>query len=676
MNTRTKLRVVVRLLLLPVLLSALVVWASPSSVSAADGDEDGRCVSFMYTGSAGTSYRPAVICAYDPSAVTALEAHEGESSATGTSNIPLRRGTNLYGGDAVTGSGTHRVGDAAGTQVVEGFTVPDNYVLTILSSSVAAGYNPATWDSATPLNTHSAHTHSGTLDALGSINVGGWFGACLRHDVFDEPYAPPSTCSASWGYFDLDLYAGKTAAGGLAAFLTANLPVALDGSAPSTADCVSSGVDIEINDEPADSTTEVNNGDQVRWTIPLDEDQQIDDLWGVYEYAPTPIQNTGDYPYAINYRLGLPGGGPVPWDFNQPLRFGYDDTGSLGLSYLHLISIGDANAITVGPGELTGTFVWLANDGLVFADYFSFQCHNFGSVEADPPYGWQVLTLGDPDDLNGCDRVRAVLIGDPETDDPYKYRVTEAINTGSRHTEVLAVEWSYDGGTWFTIIEDPPAGGFREDIEIDRTTYPDPALVEFRCTSEVFGEDPVTTGVEPSPGFGVDPGVLDPTLLSEASCYEQAGMELTAPSTWIKGLGKMGVCLLEWLFVPGDEYLSEWVDERQVTLRETFPLSVGMVFVDFASDTGDALESGAAPTGGGCFNVSPITESVSPAEGESCIGAGVTISGGTRTFLTVMMLVPLFMALCANAWALLQGGPLLPSDSYYKYDGMTQVRDD
>jgi hypothetical protein len=36
----------------------------------------------------------------------------------------------------------------------------------------------------------------------------------------------------------------------------------------------------------------------------------------------------------------------------------------------------------------------------------------------------------------------------------------------------------------------------------------------------------------------------------------------------------------------------------------------------------------------------------------------------------------LFMALCSNAWALMRGGPLFPSDSYWQYDGMNKVRDD
>jgi hypothetical protein len=103
--------------------------------------------------------------------------------------------------------------------------------------------------------------------------------------------------------------------------------------------------------------------------------------------------------------------------------------------------------------------------------------------------------------------------------------------------------------------------------------------------------------------YGNDLGYLDPEdLAREETCMEQTGMELTSPSSWVRGIGRMASCLVQFLFVPDADAVSDaWsglssqMDDRAPTAWVTQGLGSAEAVVhnmdsELEASTGDCIQ--------------------------------------------------------------------------------------
>lgn len=76
---------------------------------------------------------------------------------------------------------------------------------------------------------------------------------------------------------------------------------------------------------------------------------------------------------------------------------------------------------------------------------------------------------------------------------------------------------------------------------------------------------------------------------SEESCYDQSGMSLTSPSTWVRGIGRMASCVVQFLVVPDVDTLDETIGTASSDLEEQFPFSAGYMAADFYDEAANTI---------------------------------------------------------------------------------------
>lgn len=81
-----------------------------------------------------------------------------------------------------------------------------------------------------------------------------------------------------------------------------------------------------------------------------------------------------------------------------------------------------------------------------------------------------------------------------------------------------------------------------------------------------------------------------------SKCFTFEGMSLTSPSTWLRGIGRMSVCLV----VPDSDYLAEDFEEVKTELRSNAPFSWAVNGYDMAADATVGLEDGVDSTSSAC----------------------------------------------------------------------------
>lgn len=190
-------------------------------------------------------------------------------------------------------------------------------------------------------------------------------------------------------------------------------------------------------------------------------------------------------------------------------------------------------------------------------------------------------------------------------------------------------------------------------LESPEPTF-DMEAIRIRCSNN-YGEVIYWKGDSDSFDDGASTP-LDQLPPQEGSCYTDAldGMQLDSPVTWVTGIGRMGVCLLRYLFVPDGEEVADTFAELRAELEVQFPFSVGFLLIEFAYDLGNELED---PTGTGCFDMPSSFDfgSFSVPMSDVCIGDEVEPGSTTRNLLAALMIAPMLWAICGHALRVMRG---------------------
>lgn len=167
----------------------------------------------------------------------------------------------------------------------------------------------------------------------------------------------------------------------------------------------------------------------------------------------------------------------------------------------------------------------------------------------------------------------------------------------------------------------------------------------FYC-SDGYGEDgtrvPGSLGQSFSATLGGD-------VDAAASCWNTSNMSLTSPSSWIAGSARMLGCLARELFVPDSGELLESLSSANSTIEERPPFVIVYVLLDFGQDVSEVYEE---RSGSGCFDVAIPVAGVDP--GESCVGDGLTVSGGQRSILATLLIAPMLLGLISHSVSLVR----------------------
>lgn len=136
----------------------------------------------------------------------------------------------------------------------------------------------------------------------------------------------------------------------------------------------------------------------------------------------------------------------------------------------------------------------------------------------------------------------------------------------------------------------------------------------------------------------------------DRSCYQSSGIGL-APSSWVPGLVKMYVCVLEVLVVPDEGVVGEWASDIRDEMETLPPFSFGIAAYDFGSTIADEVSD---PTGDACFAFSlPVGDA--EADDGACVGADMAVTGPQRTIFSWFLIVPTYLAMLLRGFALLRG---------------------
>lgn len=193
-------------------------------------------------------------------------------------------------------------------------------------------------------------------------------------------------------------------------------------------------------------------------------------------------------------------------------------------------------------------------------------------------------------------------------------------------------------GAWLALAEVGVPTVFPYVVEFQATEAGQLLDGSVRCRSS----DGIDVTVGPN-------GVPIPVGDSE-SCMEQTGMSLTSPSTWVRGLGRMAVCLVEYLFVPTS--LDSFVEEQHVQYSPLAPFS-------FFEDTVEIMDTATAPGGSStpfCLSVDDADGGVQVGSTEVCADVGATGLSTSSTqqdwMLAISLAFTVIMGVISMVWML------------------------
>lgn len=513
--------------------------------------------------------------------------------------------------------------------------------------------------------------------ALGLIEVSGevWAGSGVNPNV--TCFATGSLCAAgTQTYADYTLSAGCTSGMGSLgldsyrmvtyATRTSEWPTHRWGDAyevPPT--CQSIGFSYEVREQGVGSDWEsvadisdfpdLTFGDSIRLTMDVPDGATLDYLV-LHQLGHTPIESTGDSPmytrrflgpFTYSYATVLPG-------MDEPSTTEFAAAIETGVGFHRIVYKDDP---VVGPETVSYTFLHLNDTGMSPA--FVIQCRLVGAtIEVLDSDG--TTTGGSILDKDGCESARVRSWPRNDTDSEWGFRLFLVDAT----TDLTGVEWRYtpvdalDPDPWqsLTVSYLPRNTAFEYDFTLDKATNPDPSLVQFQFScAKAGGGTKTTTQTSTAPPGADSSGGPE----GDESCYSDAlgSMELTRPKSWVTGAGRMGVCLVEWLFVPDSAALSESFGDFKEELSEQLPFSIVYSVIEFGANFYDAAQDS---TDSGCMDMGgswSFGSYGSVSVPDVCIGDDVSVSPGQRQTLVWLMLGGLWFAVVRHAFALVRGTP-------------------
>lgn len=198
-----------------------------------------------------------------------------------------------------------------------------------------------------------------------------------------------------------------------------------------------------------------------------------------------------------------------------------------------------------------------------------------------------------------------------------------------------------DSGTYLLEIEEatPPAGG--SPIAVSSISYQHHGSGWFTA-SWTQPDDGLTAehGIWCSDAEGSILYQFDGTFVGtdtegQQACFTFESMSLTSPSSWLRGLGGMGVCLLSWAFVPPAGDVDDFVTDLRESLEGTFPLSL---FVT-AHDSLQAFSTAANASAAQCIVVGGPIAGVNP----DCVSMPAMLTVPQRAIVTNVLVAALVL---------------------------------
>lgn len=406
---------------------------------------------------------------------------------------------------------------------------------------------------------------------------------------------------------------------------------------------------------------ELTFGDSIRWTmsLPATAGAQVDELWFLNSNH-TPLTYTGDPPNYQSRWLA-----PFAFDPDNADVMAAVESG-IGIGTIRAIAPGDANAVQTGPATLSGTWTFLGDTGT--EPSFNVWCHIYGGStwerfdSAGSSYGAGVSTTTS----DACVEARVIAWEAAGSDTHWGFKVYMP----NALTQFQKLEWRTETQdetsteptltAWATAYDPTDtSAAFSATFTIAKTSLTNPYSVEWRvtCTKAGGGTKTMTKGtIAPTGGGEGDYAYVG----GDESCYGSAlgSMDLTKPRTWVVGAGKLGVCLIEWLFVPNTTTLGNKFEEFTTELEAQLPFSLLYSLITFGANfyegATDSAETGCMDMGGN-WSFGAYGDVAVP---DVCIGEDLTVSSGQRQTLVYLMLGGLWFAVARHAFGLVRGSAL------------------
>jgi len=398
-------------------------------------------------------------------------------------------------------------------------------------------------------------------------------------------------------------------------------------------------------------------GSLIEWSISLNATEFVDSLLFVM-IGESPLSYTGDPPNWSPGQLE-----PFAIDVLDGAFTSNDEWMSgVGIGAQWEIRPGDANATTIGPATLTGSFLWLGHNGSVPA--FNVDCR---ANNVRVRFNQNAVAIGGTVlDQPACSAWRVFPWEPAGSDTTWGFKFTKPSST----TGFVSLSWRVDAdppGAWSAIYTPPAPITAAHDylFSIAKVSLVDPMAVEWRCEGVVAGggtrtDDKLT-----------DNNTADNSTYGregqEQGCYSRvvSGMSLTSPRSWVTGGGKLAVCLVEFLVVPSPDYLSEQYNDFEDELEAQTPFSFLFIMDGFLADVEDTvtdMEAGDAPNlPVASFTIGGATVDTAGMAPGAVVGAGV--DPADRTLLTLLLLAGVVWGVLKHAAGLLFGSPVVEDDS-------------
>lgn len=300
--------------------------------------------------------------------------------------------------------------------------------------------------------------------------------------------------------------------------------------------------------------TELDYFQPIRYTMVIPADGTVTHLSLQFRSGSTPIETVAIAPYGQPFQLG------AFFSFDPTAPNYVEKIGILGKAVHWLV-----RAETVGPTTVTGQISFPGNTGSTLTTTgFKWACESPGGngVFDVTGVGSGGTTL---EDAVACDALRVVT--GAHTESEWVFRVRKPVTV----TALVRVMYRYDGGawqTWYEVLPAPTTAAIDQPMTISKSGAPSLAAIEFRCTANTPGGPDTDRTIGPTgPRDGGDG-------LTLGDCFGPnylGTMSLTSPSSWLSGLGRMGTCIVQYLFVPSDP--DEWLDDQVTTLTARAPIS-------------------------------------------------------------------------------------------------------
>lgn len=282
------------------------------------------------------------------------------------------------------------------------------------------------------------------------------------------------------------------------------------------------------------------------------------------------------------------------------------------------------------------------------ADSIQVKCWT-SAAGSEAVYWSPISGFSDNDAAAGCGgmEIRAIEFRETVGETTFDYSLSEAPAIMSGDSVEIDVQYSGASPDTSVLIEYAIDGDWFELVSLSASASV-PGVVTFGLSTNghawVRPRDLRLRCTDGGGSYEVDPatGDQEPVTPDEAAgCYGEATSDMSylKPWTWVRGAGRMGVCLVTWLVVPEDGAIQDAWSDVTTEAQEAVPFAWVYQGHEVAVDATNGLAAGVASTSGDCFTVVPSPESITGESGTDdvgfCPGIETGASGSWSTWAVV-----------------------------------------